>query len=64
MVFIVKWLIANNENNKKHKGNEFHSTFRLLSTTEGPFADTVDQDQTARSVQNGLESTLFDNEMF
>ena len=34
------------------------------SKTFKPFADGVDQDQTAQNVQSALESTLFDNYVF
>ena len=35
-------------------------TLRLINATNGPFADCVDQDKTARNVQSDLGPTLSD----
>ena len=37
---------------------------KLMIATHRPFADSVDQDQTAQNVQSDLESTLSDKEIF
>ena len=39
-------------------------TPKLLIATHGPYADSVDQDQTAQNVQSDLGSTLSDRETF
>ena len=41
-----------------------HLTLKLLIATHGPFADSVDQDQTAQNVQSDLGSTLSDKKIF
>ena len=38
-------------------------TFKLLNATNEPFADRVDQDQTAQNVQSDLRSTLSDDKI-
>ena len=39
-------------------------TLKLLIAIHRPFADSVDQDQTAQNVQSDLGSTLSDKEIF
>ena len=40
-----------------------HLTLSLWSASEGPIADSVDQDQTAQNLQSGLVSTPSDGEI-
>ena len=39
-------------------------TLKLLSASQGPFVESVDQDQSARKGQPDLGSTLLDTEVF